>query len=67
LSESRFELRHAESASEEATLEEKEQKSFFGWPVGAGGVGRQEIADAARAELWAGRGAFGRAPDRGAF
>ena len=35
-------------------------------PVGAGGVGRQEVADAAGTELWAGRGAAGRAPDRGA-
>ena len=34
-------------------------------PFGAGGVGRQEIAEAARTELWAGRGAAGRAPDRG--
>src|SRR2546421_3215432 len=33
--------------------------------LGAGGVGRQEVADAARTELWASRGAAGRAPDRG--
>ncbi len=33
--ESGFELRHAESASEEAPLEEEEQSSFFGGPVGA--------------------------------
>ena len=59
------ELRHAESALEEATLEEEEQSSFRGPPVGAGGVGHQEIADAARTELRAGRGVAGRAPDRG--
>jgi len=65
LPKSGFEIRHAESASEEAALEEEEQSSFFGRPVGAGRVGRQEIAEAARTELRAGRGAAGRAPDRG--
>jgi hypothetical protein len=39
---------------------------FLGRSSGAGGVGGQEIAEAARTELWAGRGAAGRAPDRGA-
>jgi hypothetical protein len=62
LPQSGFELRHAESPPKEATLEEKEQASFFARPVGAGGVGPQEIADAAPTELWAGRGAVGRAP-----
>lgn len=66
LSEPGLELRHAESAPEGATLEEKEPSSFFGRPVGAGGVVRQEVADPARIELWASRGAAGRAPDRGA-
>ena len=61
LPESRFELQHSGSPFEEAALEEK--ASFFGWPVGEGGVGHQEIADAAGTELWAGRGAAGRAPD----
>lgn len=65
LPESRFELQYAGSPSEKAALEEKAQTSFFGWPVGAGGVGGQEIAEAARTELWAGRGVAGRAPGRG--
>ncbi len=65
LPQSAVELRHAESAPEEATLEEKEPSSFFSRAVGAGRVGRQEIADAARSELPAGRGAVGRSPDRG--
>ncbi len=34
--------------------------------VGAGGVGHQEIADESRTELWDGRGAVGRAPNRSA-
>lgn len=62
---SAVELEHAGSPSEKAALEEKAQTGFFGWSVGAGGVGRQEIADAARIELRAGRGAAERAPDRG--
>lgn len=65
--ESGFELQHAGSPFEEAALEEKAWTSFFGWPVGTSGVGGQEIADAGRTELWAGSGAAGRAPDRGAF
>jgi hypothetical protein len=59
LPESELELRHAESAPEEATLEEEEWSNFFGrpvWPVGTGGVGRQEIADAARSEMRVGSG-----------
>jgi hypothetical protein len=56
LPQSAVELRHAESAPEGATLEEKEQSSFFGQPVGAGRVGRQTIPDAA---LRAGRGTAG--------
>jgi hypothetical protein len=64
LPQSAVELRYAESAPERATPEEKEPSSFFGRPVGAGGVGRQEIADPARIELWASRGAAGRASDR---
>ena len=59
-------IRHAESAPEGATLEEKEQSSFFGRSSGTGGGGGQEIAEAARTELWAGRGTARRAPDRGA-
>jgi hypothetical protein len=59
LPESRFELQHAGSPSEKAALEEKAQTSFFGWSVGAGGVGRQGIASAARIELRAGGGAAG--------
>lgn len=66
LPESRFELRYPASSSEEATLEEEKWNSFFGRPVGAGGVGRQEIADAARSKVWAGCGAAGRVPDRSA-
>ena len=38
LPESGFEFRHAESASEEATLEEEEQRSSFGRPVDVGRV-----------------------------
>ena len=60
LPQSAVELWHAESAPEGATLEEKAQSGFLGRSVGAGGVGGQEIADAARTELWAGRGAVGR-------
>src|SRR5208337_4217080 len=66
LPESRFELQHAGSPSEKAALEEKAQTNFFGRSFGAGGVGRQEIPEAARTELWAGRSAAGRAADRGA-
>jgi hypothetical protein len=66
LPQSRFELQHAGSPSEKAALEENAQTNFFGRSIGAGGVGRQEIAEAARTELSAGRGAAGRAPDRGA-
>ena len=62
---SAVELWHADSTPEEATLEEKEPSNFFSRPVGAGSVGRQEIADAVRSELRAGRGAVGRSPDRG--
>jgi hypothetical protein len=65
LPESRFELRHAGSPSEKAALEEKAWVSCFGRPVGAGGIGGQEIADAAGTELRAGRGTAGWAPDRG--
>ena len=65
LSQSAVELWQAESALEEATLEEEEQGKFVR-PIGAGGVGRKEIADAARIELRAGRGPAGRAPDRSA-
>jgi hypothetical protein len=65
LPQSAVELRYAESAPEGATLEEKEPSSFFGRSVGAGGVGRQEIADDTRRDLWAGRSAARRAPDRG--
>ena len=36
------ELRHAESAPEEATLEEKEPSSSFGQSSGAGGVGAKK-------------------------
>jgi hypothetical protein len=46
LPQSAVELRYAESAPEGATLEEKEPSIFFGRPVGAGGVGGREIADA---------------------
>jgi hypothetical protein len=46
-------LRHAESTPQEATLEEKKSSIFFSRPIGAGGVGRQEIAGAAGTELWA--------------
>ena len=44
--ESRFELQHAGSPSEEAALEEEgvNEKGSRGRSVGAGGVGRQEIA-----------------------
>jgi hypothetical protein len=45
LPQSAVEFRYAESAPKGATLAEKESSSFFGRPVGAGGVGRQEVAD----------------------
>jgi hypothetical protein len=45
LPQSAVEFRYAESAPKGATLAEKEPSSFFGRPVGAGGVGRQEVAD----------------------
>jgi hypothetical protein len=60
LPESRFELQHTGSPSKETALEEKAYANFFGWWLGAGGVGDQEIADAAGTELWAGRGPAGR-------
>ena len=66
LPDSRFELQHTGSASKETALEEKAYANFLGGSFGAGGVGGQEIAEAARTELWAGRDAAGRAPDRGA-
>src|SRR5260370_232208 len=49
------ERQDAEPASEEATLEEKEPRKFFSRPIGAGRVGRQEIAYATPSELRAGR------------
>jgi len=42
LPQSAVELRHAESAPEGATLEEKGQTTFFTQPVGAGRTGRQK-------------------------
>ena len=66
LSQSGFELEHAGSPSQEAALEEKEEKQPGGWPVGRGGIGHQEVADRARTELRAGRGVGGRPPDRSA-
>jgi len=65
LSESAFKLQHAGSPSEEAVLEEKAWPSFFGGSNGKGGVGDQEIFHTPRGDLWAGRSAAGRAPDRG--
>ena len=65
LPESRFELQHSGSPSEKAALEEMAQTSFFDRSVCAGGVGGQEVADPARIELWANRGAAGRVSDRG--
>jgi len=67
LPESGLELEHSGSPSEKAALQKKAQTNFFGRSVGAGGVGREEIADAAGTELWAGRGAAGRALDRSTF
>ena len=54
LPQSRFGLEHAGSPSEE----EKEEKQRGGWP-GRGGIGHAEVAERARAELWAGRGVSG--------
>ena len=62
LPQSGFELEHAGSPPEE---ENKEEKQRGGWP-GGGGIGSAEVAKGARAELWAGRGVSGRAPDRSA-
>jgi hypothetical protein len=64
LPESSFELQHTGSPSKETALEEKAQAKFLCRSFGAGGVGGQEIAEAARTELWAGRGAARRALDR---
>jgi Transposase IS66 family len=61
LPESRFELQHSGSPFKETALEEKAEANFLGRSIGAGGVGGQEMAEAARTELWAGRGAIGRA------
>ncbi len=66
LPQSGFELEHAGSPSQEAALEEKEEKQPRGWPVGRGGIGHQEVADRARSELRAGRGVGGRTPHRSA-
>jgi hypothetical protein len=53
LPQSAVKLRHAESAPEEATLEEKkEESSFFGQPVGAGRASREEIAYAVRCRTY---------------
>src|SRR5713226_2561405 len=62
LPQSGFELEHAGSPSQEAALEEKEEKQPRGWPVGRGGIGHQAVADRARSELRAGRGVGGRTP-----
>ena len=59
LPESGFELEHDGSPSKEATPEEKEEKQPYGGPVGRGGIGLEEVADRARAELRAGRGVGG--------
>ncbi len=67
LSESGLEFQHTGSPSEETALEKKAQTSFFGRPVGEGGVGRQEITAAARRDLWAGSSTARRAPHRGTF
>ena len=66
LPESEFELEHAGSPSQEAALEEKEEKHPDGWPVGRGGIGLEEVAERAGAELRAGRGVGGRTADRSA-
>lgn len=65
LPQSGFELEHAGSPSQEAALEEKEEKRRGGWP-GRGGIGHAEVAGRARAELWAGRSVGGRTADRSA-
>src|ERR1017187_11000600 len=62
LPESRFKLQHAGSPSEEATVEE--EKCSRGRPVGARGIGHQEIASGAPSELRAGRCIVGWAPNR---
>ena len=64
LPESRFELQHAGSPSEEATVEEEGKKRSRRGPVGARGIGHQEIADGARTELRADFGIVRRTPDR---
>src|ERR1019366_4838071 len=66
LPQSGFELEHAGSPSQEAALEEKEEKQPYGGPVGRGGIGLEEVADRARTELRAGRGVGGRTADRSA-
>ena len=49
--ESRFELQHAESPSEEAALEEEDEKRPRRRPVGASGISHQETAGGASSEL----------------
>src|SRR5207245_6129273 len=66
LPESRFELQHAGSPSEEEAVEEEDEKRSRRRPVGASGIGHQETAGGAPSELRAGRGVVGRAPDRSA-
>jgi hypothetical protein len=65
LPESRFDLQHAGSPSKETALERRRK------PISAAGrlvpvELAEEIAEAAGTELWAGGGAAGRVPDRGA-
>src|ERR1700694_2984813 len=66
LPKSRFELGHAGSPSEEAAMEEKDEKRSRRGQVGASGIGHQETASGAPSELRAGRSVVGRAPDRSA-
>jgi hypothetical protein len=64
LPESRFELQHAGSPSEEAAVEEEKRSRRRS--VGARGIGHQETADGAPSELRVSRCVVGRAPDRSA-
>src|SRR6266478_4260698 len=66
LPKSRFELQHAGSPSEEAAMEEKDEKRWRRRQVGGSGIGHQETASGAAGELRAGRSVVGRAPYRSA-
>src|SRR5258708_6223972 len=65
LPQSGFGSQHSGSPSEEAAMEEKEEKRSRWWPVSVRGTSRQETGEQ-RIELQAGRDVVGRTQDRSA-